>query len=173
MYPKSNQMKKIGAAMAISLLVSVLSCSVDERRNPSENENNSTSFELLGTWKLGKYFEGGKEIAMNSCETNETISFHKDNTFDYIYYGDAQPGKPCAVSVAGTGTWHHTAERKMAIPIQKVTCACHRRSYSIISSGFSFLSTKLNTKAPNSFTGLYKIDASKVSCFTIFKEVLA
>ena len=101
--------------MAICLVLSVLSCSVDERRNPVENENNSTSFELLGTWKLGKYFEGGKEIAINSCETNETISFHKDNTFDYIYYGDSQPGKPCAVSVAGTGTWHYTAERKMVL----------------------------------------------------------
>ena len=115
MYPKSNQMKKLGVTMTMCLLLSVLSCSVDERRNPGETENNSTNFELLGTWKLGKYFEGGEEIAINSCETNETISFHKDNTFDYIYYGDAEPGKPCTISVTGKGTWYYTAEQKMVL----------------------------------------------------------
>ncbi|WP_394748300.1 lipocalin-like domain-containing protein [Spongiimicrobium salis] len=108
-------MKKIPVFLAFCLLIILQSCSVDDRRSPDENENNFNGVELLGTWQLQQYFEGGRQIAMNSCETNETISFHKDKTFDYVYYGDAQSGAPCTISVAGKGTWQYTAERKVLL----------------------------------------------------------
>lgn len=101
-------MKKRIAVAIFGLLAFIHSCTINDGRTLDDSSVKEVT--LLGTWELKHYFESGEEIPMNSCENNETISFYKDHTFAYVYYGDKELDTPCTISIEGKGTWQYTSK---------------------------------------------------------------
>ena len=89
----------------------LVSCNIDE--NKSNAKEMAVAVQLQGKWLLQSYSQDGSEVLLDECEKSETIVFNNDYTIDFNYYNDKEEGKPCELSVVGSGHWKFSSNTEI------------------------------------------------------------
>jgi len=101
-------MKKLILLSFLTVGLSFTSCSKDE------NET-STSEDLIGAWSFISYIDDEGEELADDCDSKDSITFMSDNSFNFTYHGINNTEDGCTKNQDAMGVWEYQSDKVLKL----------------------------------------------------------